>query len=105
VPFVSARQLSAPSAQQSDDLAQRSPTARHPFAIGGGAIGPGGGAQRGVLSGAAMQVPEQQFWAVAQRSWSGLHPDAAAHREGPVADASQRPEQQSLSAAQSSNAG
>jgi hypothetical protein len=105
VPFVSARQLSAPLAQHSDDLAQRSPMARHPIGFGGGAIGLGVGAQRATSLGGAMQVPEQQFSAVAQRSWSGLHPDAAAHREGPVVDAWQRPEQQSLSVAQSSNAG
>ncbi len=35
VPFGSARQLSAPPAQQSGDFAQRSPMARHPFGIGG----------------------------------------------------------------------
>jgi len=104
--FASARQLSAPLAQQSDDFAQRSPTARHPFGIGGGAIGPGVvGAQRAVPLGAAMQTPEQQFSATAQRSCSGLHPEAATHREGPVADAWQRPEQQSLGVAQTSNAG
>jgi hypothetical protein len=68
VPFVSPRQLSAPVAQQSDDLAQRSPTARHPFGIGGGVIGAGIGAQRAMPLGAALQVPEQQFSATAQRS-------------------------------------
>ncbi len=68
VPFVSERQLSALLAQHSDDFAQRNPRARHPFGIGGGAIGPGVGAQRAVPLGAAMQVPEQQFWAVAHRS-------------------------------------
>jgi hypothetical protein len=68
VRFVSARQLSAPLAQQSGDLAQRSPRARHPFGIGGGVIGAGIGAQRAMPLGAAMQVPEQQFWGVAHRS-------------------------------------
>ena len=68
VPFASARQLSAPAAQQSGDFAQSSPTARHPFGFGGGVIGPGGAAQRAAPSGDAMQVPEQQFAAVAQRS-------------------------------------
>ena len=61
VRFVSARQLSAPLAQQSDDFAQSSPTARHPFGFGGGIIGAGVGAQRATPLGAAMQVPEQQF--------------------------------------------
>jgi hypothetical protein len=105
VPFVSARQLSALLAQQSDDFMQRSPMARHPLGIGGGAIEAGMGVQRAVPLGAAMQLPEQQFWGMAQRSWSGLQPEAALQREGPVAEAWQRPEQQSLSAAQSSNAG
>jgi len=68
VPFVSARQLSALLAQQSDDFMQRSPMTRHPFGIGGGAIGTGMGAQRAVPLGAAMQFPEQQFCRVAQRS-------------------------------------
>lgn len=68
VPFVSARQLSAPLAQHSDDFAQRKPRARHPFGIGGGAMAPGVGAQRATPLGAAMQVPEQQFWGVAHRS-------------------------------------
>jgi len=104
VPFASARQLSAPAAQQSEDFAQRSPTARHPLGIGGGAIGPVVAAQRPMPFGAAMQVPEQQFAAVVQRSCSGLHPAAAVHLDGPVADAWQRPEQQSLSLAQISNA-
>ncbi len=102
---MSARQLSALLAQQSDDFMQSSPMARHPFGIGDGAIGAGVGAQRAAPSGAAMQLPEQQFWGVAQRSWSGLQPEAALQRDGPVADAWQRPEQQSLSVAQSSNAG
>jgi hypothetical protein len=105
VRFASARQLSVPGAQQSGDFAQSSPTARHFFGIGGGAIGPGAGAQRAIPSGAAMQVPEQQFSGAAHRSCSGLQPEAAAHREGPVSDGWQRPEQQSLSPAHSSNAG
>ena len=68
VPFESARQLSAPVAQQSGDFAQSSPTARHPFGFGGGVIGPGVAAQRATPSGDAMQVPEQQLAVVAQRS-------------------------------------
>jgi hypothetical protein len=102
--FASARQLSAPPAQQSADFAQSSPTARHPFGIAGGAIGPAIGAQRAMSFGPAMQVPEQQFSPMAQRSCSGLHPAAAAHLEGPVAEVWQVPEQQSLSVAQISNA-
>ena len=105
VPLSSARQLSAPAAQQSGDFAQRSPTARHPFGIGGGAIGPGAGAHRAMPLGAAMQVPEQQFSPAKHRSCSGLQPEAAAQREGPVPDGWQRPEQQSLLVAQSSKAG
>ena len=69
VPFVSARQPSAPLlAQQSDDFMQRSPRGLHPLGIGGGAIGPGVGAQRKMPLGAAMQVPEQQFSRTEQRS-------------------------------------
>jgi len=34
----------------------------------GGSIGPGVGAQRAMPLGAAMHVPEQQFWSVAHRS-------------------------------------
>jgi hypothetical protein len=105
VPLVSARQLSAPAAQHSGDFAQRYPMGRHPFGMGGGAIGPDVGAQRAMPLGAAMQVPEQQFSPAAHRSCSGLQPEAAAHREGPVTDGWQRPEQQSLLVAQSSNAG
>jgi hypothetical protein len=105
VPFPSARQLSAPAAQQSGDFAQSSPRARHFFGMGGGAIGPDIGAQRATPSGEVMQVPEQQFSSAAHRSCSGLQPAAATQREGPVGDDWQRPEQQSLLVAHSSNAG
>jgi hypothetical protein len=57
-----------PPRQQSVDFPQRSPIARHPFGMGGGAIGPGMGAQRATPLGSALQVPEQQFSGAAHRS-------------------------------------
>ena len=68
VPLASARQASAPAAQQSGDCMQSSPMARHAFGFEGGDIGPGIGAQRATPFGPPIQAPEQQSAAAVQPS-------------------------------------